>query len=77
MSDPAPAIHFDETLAFRSPMRVSAIRAFRHASGLITFPVCPRCQITLEREYQAYCDRCGQALNWCDFAKAVVILADK
>lgn len=27
-------------------------------------PVCPNCTITLEREYQSYCDRCGQKLAW-------------
>lgn len=28
------------------------------------FPVCPRCKDTFEREFQAFCDRCGQRLNW-------------
>ena len=28
------------------------------------FPICPRCQIALERDYQAFCDRCGQKLKW-------------
>ena len=26
--------------------------------------VCPNCRITFEREYQSYCDRCGQKLKW-------------
>ena len=26
--------------------------------------VCPNCKITFEREYQSYCDRCGQKLKW-------------
>lgn len=26
--------------------------------------VCPRCDMTLSRDYQAYCDRCGQHLGW-------------
>lgn len=25
---------------------------------------CPRCFSLLEREYQMYCDRCGQHLDW-------------
>ena len=25
---------------------------------------CPRCQSSLGRDYQLYCDRCGQALDW-------------
>ena len=28
------------------------------------FPVCPNCGITMEREYQSFCDRCGQKLAW-------------
>ncbi len=26
--------------------------------------VCPRCGVSLEREFMAYCDRCGQRLGW-------------
>ena len=77
MPNPAPVIDFDEILAFRSPMRVSTIRAFRFSSGLTIFPICPRCQTTMEREYQSYCDRCGQALDWRGFTKAMVILTEK
>lgn len=65
-----------EALAFRAPLRVSAVRAMKLYSGLTTFPVCPRCQRTMDREYQAYCDRCGQALSWKYFNKAIVILSD-
>lgn len=43
-------------LLYRLPMRV---KKFRRG-----FPVCPRCNTTIEREYQAYCDRCGQCLKW-------------
>ena len=30
----------------------------------------------MEREYQSYCDRCGQALDWKGFSKALVILPE-
>lgn len=26
--------------------------------------ICPRCRTPLERNYQKYCDRCGQHLRW-------------
>ena len=29
-----------------------------------SYPICPRCRTSLEREYQSFCDRCGQALSW-------------
>ena len=65
--------------SFRDPMPVTQIRSFRYAHllGHGDYPVCPRCGITLEREYQAYCDRCGQCLNWKEFSKAVVISSEK
>jgi len=28
------------------------------------FAVCPQCQSSLERDFQSYCDRCGQKLDW-------------
>ena len=31
--------------------------------------VCPSCHVTFEREYQAYCDRCGQKLKWPSLRK--------
>ena len=66
-------------LSSRYPMPVTQIRSFRYAHllGRGDYPVCPRCGITLEREYQAFCDRCGQCLNWKEFSKAVVISSGK
>jgi len=29
----------------------------------------------MEREYQCFCDHCGQALDWTGFSKAVIVLA--
>lgn len=77
MSKTATVIDLHEALAFRSPMCVSAVQAFQSYSGVTTFPICPRCQITMEREFQAFCDRCGQALDWKCFNRATVILPQK
>ena len=44
----------------------------RHGSGGL-FPLCPRCGSAMEREYQGYCDRCGQRLDWRGLPKARVI----
>ena len=54
-------------MAFREPMPVTHIRCFRYLSGVTGFPVCPQCGKTMEREYQPYCDRCGQCLDWDNF----------
>ncbi len=56
--------------SFRRPMAVAERLAFR--SGGI-YPLCPRCGATLDREYQNYCDRCGQRLDWTDIHNAPVV----
>lgn len=35
--------------------------------------LCPRCAVTLDREFQNYCDRCGQKLDWSGYRKARLI----
>jgi len=56
--------------SFRLPMTITEIHLFQNRTA---YPVCPRCRITLDREYQAYCDRCGQALNWKSYRSAVIV----
>ena len=61
----------EEELSYRREMRVTHFRRCAFRDGEQTyFPVCPRCFIDLEREYQAFCDRCGQKLAWGDFDHA-------
>jgi len=58
-------------LRFRMGMRITEAMIFRVPYDRETaFFVCPRCHITLEREFVAYCDRCGQRLNWRGYEKA-------
>ena len=38
-----------------------------------SYSVCPRCKATMEREYQAFCDRCGQRLDWSKYEDAEVV----
>ena len=64
-------------MLFRKPMPVTQIRSFHFLHGLAAFPVCPQCGRTIEREYQPYCDRCGQCLDWKDFSKAAILLPQK
>lgn len=64
-------------MAFRTPIPVMQIRCVRYHYGLTGFPVCPQCGRSLEREYQPYCDRCGQCLDWSDFANAVILMPQK
>ena len=56
---------------YRRPMRVTEFILYKGTFGTESaFYLCPRCDITLEREYQSYCDRCGQRLNWKCVCKA-------
>ena len=55
--------------SYRSPMPVTKLRKYRTTA----YYICPRCSITMEREFMAYCDRCGQCLDWKNYKKAVVI----
>jgi len=62
-----------DAAGFRRPMQVLLVRVFPECPERFSFPICPRCTCTMEREYQAFCDRCGQALDWTAFSKAQVI----
>ena len=61
-------------MLFRRPMPVTNIRCFFGTYGPTGFPVCPQCGRTIEREYQSYCDRCGQCLEWKSFSTATVLM---
>ena len=57
-------------LTYRQPKEVTKIILFENDD---CFPVCPRCNISLEREYMNYCDYCGQRLEWNNYSAAVLI----
>ena len=59
-----PSSSHPQEISYRIPMPVTEVRRFRGTSGFIAFPVCPHCGQTMEREFQSYCDRCGQCLDW-------------
>ena len=46
---------------YRLPRTVTAVRIYRDEN---IFSVYPRCDVCIEREYQGYCHRCGQYLDW-------------
>ena len=64
----------NEELSYRFPRKVTRFR--RHLSSGCSdsvFPVCPRCHRNLGREYQSFCDRCGQKLDWDCFQYATLM----
>ena len=56
-------------VSYRVPRSVTKV--LLHRSG-DCYPICPRCDCTLDREYMGFCDRCGQRLAWQSFAVATV-----
>ena len=58
-----------EAVSYRVPRRVKEVIFFGD-SGF--YPICPRCQRSIEREYMSYCNRCGQRLSWYRFSSAKV-----
>ena len=55
---------------YRISMPVTEIRVHWNYDS---YSVCPRCKATMEREYQAFCDRCGQRLDWSKYEDAKVV----
>lgn len=68
-----PQTQIQQQLAYRVPMKVTELMVFRCAFRETGYYVCPRCRITMERELLAYCDRCGQKLDWRGYRRAKVI----
>ena len=60
-------MHFAE---YRMELPIREVMVFPNGHA---YYVCPRCNITLEREFMSYCDRCGQHLGWNSYRKAKVI----
>ena len=65
------------SVPFRFPMPVTEVMIFKTSHGNTGYYVCPRCSITMEREFVSVCDRCGQRLNWKGRKKAKVIYPGK
>lgn len=60
-------------LSYRFPMQVHELMVFPDSWVPTSFYVCPRCRNTIDREYMAYCDRCGQCLDWTMHAQAKIV----
>ena len=60
---------FADAVSYRIPLPVTRVIAYSNT----TYPVCPRCAVSLNREYMYFCDRCGQKLNWDLFEHSKII----
>lgn len=56
---------------YRKPMKVTEVIICRSPyHGEVGYYVCPRCKVSMEREFCAFCDRCGQKLGWRGYREA-------
>ena len=65
---------FLHILSYRIPKPVKEVLLF--ASG-DSYPICPRCDESIDREYMQFCDCCGQRLSWLHFENAAVVHAPR
>lgn len=55
---------------YRQELLITEVVVFPDGAA---YYVCPRCKITLEREFVSFCDRCGQHLGWNRYKEAKII----
>jgi len=56
-----------EELTYRRSMPVKEFLIYSDDNA---YPICPKCGSSMDREYQSFCDRCGQKLDWDNFENA-------
>lgn len=64
---------FMSLASYRFAMSVTELMVFETWQRKDYYYVCPRCGITLEREFMACCDRCGQCLDWKGYKRAKIV----
>ncbi len=62
-----------QQLEYRMPMEVAELKVYPNLFRGSAYYICPRCRVTMEREFQSYCDRCGQKLDWRKYLKVKII----
>ena len=60
----------EDAFTYQIPKEVAQIMKQHNGES---YPVCPRCKMTIEREYMSFCDRCGQKLGWTNLEDAVFV----
>ena len=62
-----------DELSYRIPKKITETFTYRSEGEYFSSPICPTCKISFEREFQKFCDRCGQKLDWEGFSYATCI----
>lgn len=64
-----PEISAEDALSYRIAKPVTHIIIYGRGGS---YPLCPRCNRGLDREFMNYCNNCGQHLGWKHFSSATV-----
>lgn len=67
----------DSHESYRKGMFVNEVMVFDTWFGETGYYVCPRCKITMDKEFMSFCDRCGQKLDWKYYRKAKLVYPGK
>ena len=67
-------ITIEDAVSYRMPMKVTHILVLCNGTS---YPICPRCNLTMDREYMNVCDHCGQKLVWKRFSYAEAVYAPR
>ena len=59
-----------EELSYRRPLQIAEVFV---SDGGDAFPICPKCRVPFDVEFQKYCAYCGQRLKWTYYAKAKTV----
>lgn len=73
----SPLVSEESLDSYRKGMIVNEVMVYNTWFGKTGYYVCPRCKITMDREFMSFCDRCGQKLDWKYYRKAKVIYPGK
>ena len=59
---------------YRMPIQVRGRLIFPNGDS---YPICPRCDDLVDREYLRFCNQCGQRLEWSFFDSAQIVYAPR
>ena len=66
----APLIEIELLIEHRAEVQVVRIYGY----GNTAWAICPNCDNAVERDYQMYCEQCGQLLAWNKFSQGRVVV---
>ncbi len=52
-------------------MKVVSTQKINTSLGCENYSVCPNCNLPVEREYQNFCENCGQRLSWRKYTSLI------